>query len=281
MHEEARGRNSETPILEQAKPMDTAQLMILIATWTLMMVWLAFVAVSAAAAFKKSRRTQGAIRLQMSCLWIGSAIVFAGDLLHLIGGTISTYTGNPTGPVHMAGTVFEFRTFSMFFDALVFIIYYTLWILFIVTRYQQGVFRSYDKTSAGLASAAIVLILPGVVPNAMGIYTLQYDIAIWAPHIILFIIFGGMTVYKLISCARTDLAQASTPLIRTQEAALLRTGIGFAFSFLFFFLSLSLMPINELFGMFMIPKTFAYLFAFFHLITGVIAPVPELKDKTH
>jgi hypothetical protein len=62
---------------------------------------------------------------------------------------------------------------------------------------------------------------------------------------------------------------------------LFRTGIGFAFSFLFFFLSLSLMPINELFGMFMVPKTFAYMFAFYHLINGVIAPVPELKVKPH
>jgi hypothetical protein len=261
--------------------MDTSQLMILIATWSLMMVWLSFVAVSASAAFKKWNRTQGAMRLQMCCLWIGSAIVFAGDLLHLIGGTISTYTGTATGPVHVAGVIFEFRTFSMFFDALVFIVYYTLWILFIVTRYQQGVFQSYDRISTGLASAAIILILPGAVPNALGIYTLQYDIAIWAPHIILFIIFGSMTVSKLIICARTALAQASAAPIRRQEAALFRTGIGFAFSFLFFFLSLSLMPVNELFGMFMIPKTFAYMFAFYHLINGVIAPVPELKGKPH
>jgi hypothetical protein len=259
--------------------MDTSQLMILIATWILMMVWLSFVAVSASAAFKKWSRTQGAMRVQMCCLWIGSAIVFAGDLLHLIGGTISAYTGTATGPVQVAGVIFEFRTFSLFFDALVFIVYYTLWILFIVTRYQQGVFQSYDKISTALASAAMILILPGAVPNALGIYTLQYDIAIWAPHIILFIIFGSMTVSKLIICARTALARASAAPIRTQEAALFRTGTGFAFSFLFFFLSLSLMPVNELFGMFMIPKTFAYMFAFYHLITGVIAPVPELMDK--
>jgi hypothetical protein len=259
--------------------MDTSQLMILIATWMLMMAWLSFVAVSASAAFKKWNRTQGAMRLQMCCLWIGSAIVFAGDLLHLIGGTISTYTGDPTGPVQVAGVIFEFRTFSMFFDALVFIVYYTLWILFIVTRYQQGVFQYYDKISTGLAVAAMVLILPGVIPNALGIYSVKYIIAIWAPHITLFIIFGGMTVYKLIGCARAAIARASDPLIRTQEAALFRTGIGFAFSFLFFFLSLSLMPVNELFGMFMIPKTFAYMFAFYHLINGVIAPVPELKNR--
>jgi len=190
--------------------MDTSQLMILIATWILMMVWLSFVAMSASAAFKKWNRTQGAMRLQMCCLWIGSVMVFAGDLLHLIGVTISTYTGDPTGPVTVAGAVFEFRTFSMFFDALVFIVYYTLWILFIVTRYQQGIFQFYDKISTGLAVAAVVLILPGVIPNALGIYSVNYIIAIWAPHITLFIIFGGMTVYKLIGCARAAMARHQT-----------------------------------------------------------------------
>jgi hypothetical protein len=261
--------------------MDTSKLMVLIATWILMMVWLSFVAVASASAFKKWKKTGGTIHTQMLYVWIGSSIVFAGDLLHVIGGTISTYTNDATGPVRVLETVFEFRTFAMFFDALVFIIYYTLWILFIVIRYQQGAFKSYDKIIASLALAAMVLILPGAVPNALGIYTVHYNIAIWAPHIILFIIFGSMTVYKLISCARAALAQASDPLIQKQEMALFRTGIGFAFSFLFFFLSLSLMPLNELFGMFMIPKTFAYMFAFYNLINGVIAPLPEMKKKPH
>ncbi len=216
----------------------------------------------------------------MGYLWIGAAIVCAGDMLHTIGGTISAYTGSTTGSVNLAGTVFEVRTFTMFFDALVFILYYTLWALFIVARYQQGAFKPYDKIITGLALAAMVLILPGAAPNALGIYSLEYIIAIWSPHIILFIIFGSMTVYKLIRCSREALARAADPPAQTQERALSRAGAGFAFSFLFFFLSLALIPVNRIFGMFMIPKTFAYMFAFYHLIKGYIVTVPEMEGAT-
>ena len=250
--------------------MDSSKMIILIATWVLMMLWLAFVVVSGILAFKKWHKTRGSIRTQMFYLWIGAAIVFTGDFLHTIAGTISTYTNNATGPINVLGTIFEFRTFAMFFDALVFMVYYTLWALFIVARYQQGSFKYYDKIIISLAIAAMILILPGAVPNALGIYTLEYDIAIWAPHIILFIVFGIMTVFKLISCSRYALTQTADPAIQAQERAVSKAGIGFAFSFLFFFLSLALLPINELFAMFMIPKTFAYMFAFFYLIKGVI-----------
>jgi len=255
--------------------MDSSKLIILIATWVLMILWLAFVVVSGVLAFRKWKKTGGSVQVQMLYLWIGAAVVFTGDFLHTIAATISTYTNDATGPIRVLGAIFEFRTFAMFFDALVFMVYYTLWALFIVNRYQQGTFKSYDKISVSLAAAAIVLILPGAVPNALGIYTLEYDIAIWSPHIILFMVFGVMTVYKLISCSRYAVTQTADPARQTQEKALSSTGVGFAFSFLFFFLSLALLPVNERFAMFMIPKTFAYMFAFFHLITGVLRSTAE------
>ena len=182
--------------------MGSSMMAMLVPLWTLMALWLSFVTVSGVLAYKKWQRTSGAIRTQLFYLWLGAAIVFAGDLLHTIAFTVSTYSGNPTGPVQVLGRIFEFRTFAMFFDALVFMVYYALWALFIVSRYQQGKPASYDKVSLGLAVAAMVLILPGAVPNALGVYTLDYNIAIWAPHIILFIIFGVMTVMKLIKCSR-------------------------------------------------------------------------------
>jgi len=240
-----------------------------------MMLWLAFVVISGVLAFRKWKKTGGSIRAQMLYLWIGAAIVFTGDFLHTIAATISTYTNNATGPINVLGTIFEFRTFAMFFDALVFIVYYALWALFIVTRYQQGTFKSYDKISFSLAAAAIVLILPGAVPNALCIYTLEYDIAIWAPHIILFIVFGVMTVWKLIRCSRHAFKQASDPVTQTQERALSIAGIGFAFSFLFFTLFLMLTTLNSEPGIFMILKTFAYMIAFFYLIKGFILSTPE------
>ena len=250
--------------------MESSKVMILATTWGLMLAWLAFVVISGVLAFKKWKKTEGSIRRQMLYLWIGATIVFAGDFLHTVAATISTYTNDTTGPVNIFGTVFEFRTFAMFFDALVFMLYYALWALFIVTRYQHNTFKLYDKISISLAAGAIVFILPGAVPNALGIFTLEYNIAIWAPHIILFLIFSIMTVFKLMNCSRHAVTQTTDPVIIKEETALSSAGIGFAFSFLFFFLSLALIPVNESFAMFMIPKTFAYMFAFYHVIKGVI-----------
>lgn len=256
--------------------MDASKMMPLLAMWVLMSLWLTLVAISIVLAFQKWQATRDSLKKQMCYLWVGGAIVFTGDLLHTVAFTISTYTDNLTGPIHVLGKIFEFRTFAMFFDVLVFMVYYALWALFVVTRYQQGHFKSYDKLSVGLAIAAIALILPGAVPNALGLYTLEYDIAIWSPHVIFFIIFGLMTVFKLISCSRHDMAHTTDNTVRTQERALSISGISFAFSFLFFALSLALIPVNENFGMFMIPKTFAYMTAFFYLIKGVILPIPKV-----
>jgi hypothetical protein len=240
-----------------------------------MILWLCLVAGSVVLAFQKWQKTRNFLKKQMFYLWVGGAIVFIGDSLHTIAATIAGYTGNPTGPIAVLGSIFEFRTFAMFFDALVFMIYYALWALFIVVRYQQGQFESYDKVSVGLAMAAMVCILPGVVPNALGIYTLQYNIAIWAPHIILFIIFGMMTVMKLITSSRYALKQTTDPIIQIQERSLSITGIGFAFSFLFFTLHMAFSTLNAKTGMFMILKTFAYMLSFVYLVKGVILPTPK------
>ena len=65
--------------------MDSSKMMILLSTWLLMMLWLAFVVVSGVLAFKKWKVTKGSIREQMLYLWVGAAIVFTGDFLHTIG----------------------------------------------------------------------------------------------------------------------------------------------------------------------------------------------------
>jgi len=218
--------------------MDASKTTVLAPMWGLMIIWLGFVAASVILAFKKWQKTEDLLKKQMFYLWFGGTLVFIGDSLHTVAFTVSIFTGDQTGPINVFGTIFEFRTFAMFFDALVFMIYYALWALFIVVRYQQGQFASYDKISFGLAMAAIVLILPGAVPNALGIYTLNYNIAIWAPHMIFFVTFGVMTVLKLIRCSRHALTHTSDTVIQTQERALSIAGIGFAFSFLFFTLFL-------------------------------------------
>jgi hypothetical protein len=255
--------------------MGSSKMAMLVPMWGLMALWLAFVAVSGVLAYQRWHKTTGAVRTQLLYLWVGATIVFLGDFLHTIAATISTYTGNPTGPVPILGSVFEFRTFAMFFDALVFMVYYALWALFIVSRYQQGAFATYDKIVLYLAVIAILFLLPGAVPNALGVYSLDYNIAIWAPHIILFIVFGVMTVWKLIKCSRYAFAQASDTATRTQERALSIAGIGFIFSFLFFTLFLLLTTLNSEPGIFMILKTFAYMLAFFYLIKGFILSSPH------
>ena len=145
--------------------MDSSTIMILTATWVLMLLWLSFVVVSGVVAFRKWKKTEGAVQVQMLYFWLGAAVVFTGDFLHTVAATVSAYTSDTTGPIHVLGTVFEFRTFAMFFDALVFMVYYTLWALFIVNRYQKGTFKAHDKISVSLAALAILLILPGAVPS--------------------------------------------------------------------------------------------------------------------
>ena len=149
--------------------MGSSKLVMLAPMWGLMALWLALVSVCGIAAYQKWQKTIGAIRAQLLYLWVGATIIFVGDLLHTIAFTVSTYTDNPTGPIIILGNIFEFRTFAMFFDALVFMVYYALWALFVVSRYQDGKRVSYDKVSLGLALTAMVLILPGAVPNALGV----------------------------------------------------------------------------------------------------------------
>ncbi len=254
--------------------MDSSKLMMLVPMWTLMTLWLVLVVTSAVLAFQKWQHLQGSLKKQMLYLWLGATIVFTGDSLHSVAATISTLTDNPTGPITILGSVFEFRTFAMFFDAMVFMVYYTLWALFITTRYQQGQLEPYDRISIGLAIAAMLFLLPGAVPNAFGIYTLDYNIAPWAPHIILFEVFGVMTVWKLIRCSRNALKHTSDSITQTQERALSIAGTGFLFSFLFFFLFLALAQTS----IFMILKTFAYMTAFVYLIKGVIIPTPKREQ---
>ena len=162
--------------------MNSSVLMAIVLTWVLMVPWLSLVVVSGIMAFKKWQKTNGSLKKQMFYFWFGALVVFTGDFIHTISATITTYTGDPVGSINVLGSIFEFRTFAMFFDGVVFMIYYGLWALFIM-------------------------------------------------------------------------------------------GISFVFSFLFFILSLGLRPINPKFAMFMIPKTFAYMTAFYYLIKGVIRPV--------
>jgi hypothetical protein len=240
--------------------------------WGIMIIWLGMVICSGIIAFKVWRRAVGQLKRQMFYLWIGPIWVVIGDFIHSIAFTVAKYTGDPTGPIPVMGSVFEFRTFAMFFDGLAFILYYGLWALFVAARYRHGVFILSDRVRILMAITAAILLLPGMVPNALGIYSLEYDIAIWSPHMLLFIIFGPWAVWELLQLSRATAAEASDLVVQAQEQALSRFCCCLLFSFLFFALTLSLRPLNEKFSLFMIPKTFAYMSAFYYLIKGFLAP---------
>lgn len=81
--------------------------------WGIMIIWLGMVICSGTIAFKVWLRAGGRLKQQMLYLWIGPVVVVIGDFIHSIAFTVAKYTGNPTGPIPVMGTVFEFRTFSM------------------------------------------------------------------------------------------------------------------------------------------------------------------------
>lgn len=149
----------------------------------------------------------------MFYLWFGGLLVFAGDLVHTIAFTITIYTGDPKGTAEIADKMFEVPTFAMFFDGLIFMVYYFLWSLLIVDRYQKDKFYIYDKAVFTMAFTAMTHILPGAVPNDFGIYTLEYNISIFSPRSFLFVIFGLMTVVKLVHQSGNAIKAANDSVI--------------------------------------------------------------------
>jgi len=67
-----------------------------IALLSVMTVWLSLVAVVAR------------LRKQMLYVWLGSMIVFLGDLLHTIALSIRIHSGDPVGSITILGVPFEF-----------------------------------------------------------------------------------------------------------------------------------------------------------------------------
>lgn len=109
-------------------------------------------------------------------------------------------------------------------------------------------------------------------PNAFGFFTLEYDIAIWSPYMLLFIVIGPWTVWQLAALSQAAAAEAPDPAVQGKVRALTEFCKGIYISFLFFALTLSLRPINEKFSLLMIPKTFACMTAFYYLITWFLPP---------
>lgn len=244
-----------------------------------MTFWLSLVGICAYLAFKKWRRTDPFWKQQMLYLWLGSAFVFVGDLLHTVAYSISLINGDIGGTIHIQGSPFELWTFVVALECIVFMIYYALWTPFIVARYQGGRYEIRDKSMIVMAVMAVILVLPGLKPNAFGIYTQTYDLALWAPHTALYFVFALMTIHKLAKSSKEAISRSSEVAIQEQERALFMVTICFVFSFVFYGLTLALLPLNPLFGSIMAIKTFAYCIAFYTLIRKVVMITPNIGSS--
>lgn len=146
---------------------------------------------------------------------------------------------------------------SLFIDGLAFIFYYTMWTFVLSSRYQEGKLFLYDKITLGIASFSMLTALMSPYISITGI---NYVIAAYSLHMLSFAIFGLMVVGKLIY--KSNKARKIDSQYKAEEKLLLITGWGFVASFLFFILTLALLPIDSMFGLFMIPKTLAYMVSF-------------------
>jgi len=242
--------------------METNALIELLSVTIMMFLWLSLVAVTIVILFKKINHSEKNEKKPYVYLFFGFIIIFLGDLLHTIGSDINIANPENFGTVGLLGGTFEIHTFTLFFDGLAFIIFYMMLHFFIVYRYQKGELKRYDKVVLTLSTLSIVFILasPYIESNII-----DYEVAWFSPHIILFTIFGIMVVGKLMY--ETNKRKSGE---EKEEKFLYLTSWGFVVSFLFFILTLVLLPINSAFGMMMIPKTFAYTFALISLNKGLV-----------
>ncbi len=249
--------------------MEIEIIMQILPLWILMIIWLSLVVYISILSYYKIQVTTGNIRKQMKYIFYGMVLIFIGDSIHTIGFTYKAVTGNKNGTINIFGANFQLSSFSLWFDGTIFIIFYLIFEYFIITRYQDTELYTIDKWIIGMAITSIILILPGIIPNAFGIYTQEYIIAAYSPHEILFMIFGILVVFKLINHTQFTICKTDDEIIKEQEHYLQITGYSLIFSFLFFLLTLTHLPMSPLFGMFMIPKTIAYFISFYYLSKAI------------
>ena len=236
----------------------------IVPTIIMMIIWLLLVFVTMVSAYGKTKSSEGLERKQYLYIAVMSILVILGDSLHTVADTLRILTGDPTGPIAVLGGTYPLRTFAMFFDTLMFMLFYLLWHLIVVARYEEGKMQRYDQAVIGLAVLGIITVLPTALVD---IFPLEYTISIIAPHNLLFMAFGALFVIKLIQKSREQLTAHPES---KKERALQFIGISFVFSFIFYFLTLALLPVSTVFGYFMIPKTVAYLVAYYFILTGVV-----------
>ncbi|MHA1853500.1 MAG: hypothetical protein ACTSUF_08320 [Candidatus Heimdallarchaeaceae archaeon] len=247
----------------------------LIGMIVLMSVWLSLVAYTIYSAYRKAKFEKDLNRKRQFNL-IGTAfvIIFFGDLMHTIGFSVKSQQSETTASIlTLFGKTLSIYEASLFIDGLAFVIFYAMWEIFLVLRYNNGNYKAYDKIILGLVIASIVFYLfAPYYENSV----VAYEVLIYSPHVLCFLIFGLMVVGKLIVQSFKN-KEATDEIIKLEERSLYITAWAFVFSFIFFILTLALLPINSKFGMMMIPKTAVYMVALISLDVGLFKIVKKQK----
>lgn len=246
--------------------METAALMEIIGIIVLMSLWLALVLTTATLLAKRRKLLDGTAKKSYGFLFEAFVIIFIGDFLHTIGAVLNVaFENGKADQLNIFGGTAKIYSFTLFFDGLAFILFYLMWAFFVIYRYQEGKYTTYDKivVIVGLLAIFFMLTSPYIETNAVP----YYEVAWYGPHMILFVLLGGMVVGKLMT---ESYKRKKTGENQSEEKYLFLTAWGFVFSFVFFILTIVLLPIDTSYGMFMIPKTFAYAFALICLIKGLL-----------
>lgn len=242
----------------------SAALMRLLPTFILMAFWLSLVGVTGFLAYKKKKQASSELlRKQLNFISISSIPVIVGDLAHTAGFAMSVIKSSDAGPISIFGTTFPLRNFAMPFDLIMFSFFYLLFFLFAITRYQDWNFKIFDKILVGFFALTVVALLP-----CLFVYniSMDYTLLIYSPHMLLFIGTSLIAVSKLVRLSRDEFKRSDDE----KDKNIMKVGVMFIVSFVFFIGTIALLPLDSRFGMLMIPKTFAYIAAYFYILKGFV-----------
>ncbi len=242
----------------------TSVVMRLLPTFILMGFWLSLVGVTGFWAYKKKKEASfELLKKQFNFIYLSSILVIIGDLVHTAGFTMSVTKGSESGPISLFGTTFPLRNFALPFDLIMFSLFYLLFFLFTIARYQDWGLKRSDKILIGLFGLTIVALVPCLFVYDISI---DYMLSIYAPHMLLFIGVSLIAITKMIRSSRAEFKIDGDE----KDKNMMMAGIMFTISFIFFTGTITFLPFDSRFGMLMIPKTFAYIAAYFYILKGFI-----------
>jgi len=223
-------------------------------------IWLIPLYIAMITAFKRYRAESESNKKQQF-LFIGLTFLTLaiGDVFHGIGMYLQLATNNTLAPVQLFGTTIYIEPISLIFDSVMVTLFYIFWQMFMIWRYQNEKLHNIDYVLLIMALIRLVMIFMPY--NWWGLTAPPGELNLRPIHNAFFIAFGLIVVARTMLYARATENTVEDATIKKQEHAIFLTGICFILSFAFYTLTIALIPIMPAAGMFMIPKTFAYMAA--------------------